>query len=61
MMWMTKKDKMEKEAFENQIFGNLATSYREAVEAKSNENHVGAVEAFPIVFTVPFRREIAVE
>ncbi len=34
MMWMTKKDKMEKEAFENQIFGNLATSYREAVKPR---------------------------
>lgn len=32
MMWMTKKDKLEMEAFENMIFGNLATSYRAAVK-----------------------------
>ena len=34
MMWMTKKDKMEKEVFENMIFGNLATNYREAVKPR---------------------------
>lgn len=32
MMWMTKKDKLEKEAFENTIFGALATVYRQAVK-----------------------------